>query len=247
VKDPVTGTMRKKALFSMPALCDVSDGELEEVHYHNGDSKPKPVPQKQQQQPSTSPSVSLFFKSPRIPSRATKDEVPVQRILVVDRNEKIGSLFRRSLSNLFGSGCEIVTVQTAAEALKQYRNSDIVIAEERLYKPLKPVHSTSSMTPPPPPPLSHIIQPSGSVPAHLGDAQHMSGSELFAKIADDCEQKPCILIGVSTHPLQDQEHFYQAGADFVWGKPPPRMDVRLRGELVAALLAKRAAGAKEQP
>lgn len=229
VHDPVTGTMRKKALFSMPALSDISDEESE------GEGNGGSGAQQQQQQRQPSPIVQ--FKSPRIVPRSCKELLPIQRVLVVDRNEKICNLFCRSLFNIFGSDCEIVAVQSAAAALKQYRGSDIVIAEERLYKPLKPVHSTSSMTPPPPPPPQ--LSPSVSVPANLGNSQHMSGSQLIAKIKSDPKQKPCLLIGVSTHPLEDSERFTKAGCDLVWGKPPPRMDLRLRNELIALVVAKR--------
>jgi CheY-like chemotaxis protein len=174
--------------------------------------------------------------SPRIIPR--REKLPIRRILVVDRNEKIGNLFRRSLTNMFGSDCEIVTVQSAAAALQQYSGSDIIIAEERLYKPLKPTLSTSSITPPPPPPPTSL-SPSESVPSHLGDTQYMSGSELFARIVADPKQKACVLIGVSTHPLEDGKRFREAGADLVWSKPPPRMDLGLRNELIALVLAKR--------
>jgi len=229
VHDPVTGNMRKKALFSMPALSDLSEGELEGA----GENESGGVQQRQQQQSSP----LLQFKSPRIVPRSNKERLPIQRILVVDRNEKICDLFRRSLSNMFGSDCEIITVQSAAAALQKYRGSDIIIAEERLYKPLKPVQSTSSMTPPPPPPPP-LLSPSVSVPANLGNAQHMSGSQLLAKIKADPKQKPCLLIGVSTHPLEDKERFGKI-VDLMWGKPPPRMDLRLRNELIARVVAKR--------
>jgi hypothetical protein len=78
-----------------------------------------------------------------------------------------------------------------------------------------------------------------------------SGSELLRRISSQCRDPrdpddaagaaACLLIGVSVQPEREGEALRSAGADAVWGKPPPRMDDRLRDELVTLLVRKRTA------
>lgn len=53
------------------------------------------------------------------------------------------------------------------------------------------------------------------------------------------EQWRALLIGVSTRPQHDYDELTRAGADVVWGKPPPPMNEHWRNQLVTQLVYKR--------
>ena len=252
--DPVTGTMRKKALFSLKVFsmsADDSEGMADE---NNGrDSKYR-----------------LAMRE-------------VKQIVIVDRNKLILDLFRRSLQTLFPNA-RISVYQSGEEALQCYerassgnasqhgnvRGIDIVIAEERLHQPLVRLGTPEGKASSLPKNLLSSRRNKGyatwvswkslsSLPNKDESEPRMSGSELFSKIlmADECGQNdastavpaeasaltpiqwPPLLIGVSMRPQIDASTFYDHGADLVWGKPPPNMNECLRDQLVAALLKKR--------
>jgi hypothetical protein len=48
-----------------------------------------------------------------------------------------------------------------------------------------------------------------------------------------------LLIGVSAYLAQDGVKLKQSGADFVFGKPPPEMNFKLRDEMLKVLMEKR--------
>lgn len=264
ILDPITRTMRKRALFSLPVLSHV-DGDDEAF-------------ERSLQKSSSSSS------SPPLPG----DEVA--QILIADRNTLILDLFRRSLQNLFPYA-KITIVQTAEEALRSFtelklsdsaRSFDIVIAEERLHCPLAPLArkavgagSQLSATTRLPPDgtgedrltcITKEKQQQQQTPGHARScsdvgvvnevgAHHsrscsdmqfihkeraISGSQLFARInqLSGSKWRP-LLIGVSTQPQTERHAFLEGGADFVWGKPPPSMNQALGFELVSSLVQKR--------
>lgn len=126
--DPVTGTMRKRALYSLPALsaADASDTDVSE------------------------PSAAERHRN-------SMNELAVQEIqsiLVVDRNTLVLDLFRRSLQSLFPHA-RITTESSGDEAFRLFRAAllvrpptpgasagtrspgfDLVVADERLHQPL---------------------------------------------------------------------------------------------------------------
>jgi hypothetical protein len=52
-------------------------------------------------------------------------------------------------------------------------------------------------------------------------------------------QRRPLLIGVSVSVEKDEKTLTESGADLVWGKPPPRMDNALRNHLISLLIIKR--------
>jgi CheY-like chemotaxis protein len=278
VLDPVTGTYRKKALFSIPVLGATDADEMMET------SKDRDI-------------------------KKQLLELEVKKILVVDRNKLVLDLFRRSLAVLFPHA-STTAVQTGEEALSLVeaalsegpRGFDIVVAEERLHRPLlsssllkdggkscgqleslSANRSGSSDTQ-----FLPLVKQDSMTEVDAPSFQQwtgISGSELFRRIVDLEDTVECcsaaepavvetvaeddvtgaskhqlesnellslsdqvvscwrsLLIGVSTHPDQDANTFLDSGADVVWGKPPPRMNVCLRDQIVSALVMKRKAG-----
>lgn len=118
--DPVTGTFRKKALFSLPVLSSVVDDEVN--------------------------STLLGNHSNYISDWQEISKGQVKSILIVDPNKAILNLFRKSMYSMFPSACLHAT-QSGEEALKlvskkllrdygsspfQHRNYDLIIVEQRL-------------------------------------------------------------------------------------------------------------------
>jgi len=133
VRDPVTGTMRKKALFSLPALS---------ADTHSTSSCSSVEDEEVEQQDSAQSELAQYRQMMK---DCTYHEV--RKILIVDRNRLILDLFRRSLLTVFPH-TKITTVQSGEDALQLFRQTmppdagsartgyDIVIAEERLDLPL---------------------------------------------------------------------------------------------------------------
>jgi CheY-like chemotaxis protein len=261
--DPVTGALRRKALFSIPIL-GIEGGRDE------------------------------FFTKVTEMDRSLPDFV-VKSILIVDRNQLILDLFRRSLQILFPKA-SIATSESGDEARSIIQSKlldcssngtspqsfDIIIAEERLYIPLqrspaitlirKDSNTSTAKTNDPKSVRcsKHVrVQSFNAVGRNLTPSppqswNGISGSELFQHIQDMeraafftsttaptfdlLEEVPAphcsLLIGVSTNPNQDSRRFLEHGADFVWGKPPPCMNAALRNELITALIKKRRKRAK---
>jgi hypothetical protein len=113
-----------------------------------------------------------------------------------------------------------VTASSASDALEQIAlhpssSFDILVVEQRLQTPLQQ------------------------------QQQHgQSGSDLFKTLQQLQQQhmklphSSSLWIGVSTHP-KDRAILEKSGADLCWGKPPPKMSVELRNQLLQTLLLKR--------
>lgn len=274
--DPLTGTMRKKALFSLPVLsAEMDESEINELDGNMGflSTKKNNIP---------------TFASPGYLMQEISNE-HVKKILIVDRNALVLDLMQRSIQPIFPTA-EIVVVKSADEAWHAFQAAlrrpgmgfDIVIAEQRLHQPL-----TSSGTPliksgksynelkhlvrsplspdhgvPRPSLARHDSLPSSQISRNkistANSAQNLTGAELLGKLkafeevslnaaarrdlsslAPPTRSRRALLIGLSVHPDQDREFFLQKGVDFVWGKPPPKMDVCLRDELAMKLVRKR--------
>jgi CheY-like chemotaxis protein len=60
-----------------------------------------------------------------------------------------------------------------------------------------------------------------------------------SKASESRSFQRCIIIGVSTSAREDSSILYEGGADLVWSKPPPPVGVQLRNQLLSALVTKR--------
>lgn len=65
-----------------------------------------------------------------------------------------------------------------------------------------------------------------------------SGSTLMAGIRGELTCKP-LFIGVTSHPEMDTPRLHLHGADVVWSKPPPSINLDLRNELLRTISLKR--------
>lgn len=237
--DPVTKTLRKRALFSMPALCDVT---LEDDDTDATDVSDEDVMAMQRLQELQQQLLSSLAFGPGLDDDAYRN---VKRILIVDRNPWILDLFQRSLATMFGDA-RIECVQTAEAALELVARTPfaIVIAEQLIDAPCRPVAAvldpaataTSAVASPSSP--STVADDGGGGGAAAAIPQgpkRMTGSDLFGKLNGPARKG--LLIGVSMR-AGDTALLTAAGADFVWGKPPPRMDRAMKAALVQALHAK---------
>ena len=130
--DPVTGTMRRKALYSMPCLASDDNDEC----CSNGDVEKKS---------SSSVTVSALQARQLMAQQALEVAAKhhVQTILIVDRNKVCLDLFSRSLRHVFPHA-RIELADSPSKALALFRRElierkkgfDVVIAEEALNLPL---------------------------------------------------------------------------------------------------------------
>lgn len=245
--DPVTGTLRKKALFSMPVLSSTDEIELPKL-VHRACVEMRDMAERE-----------------------------VKNILIVDPNTVVLDLFHRSLHAMFPkaeisvaeNGEEALRIFQMAMPCRSggtERGFDVVIAEERLSRNrnqtitnMNGVKSFSNLDGLTSKPASQVVKhDSLSKLSESCCCPGMSGSELFGKISEiekTCDvprpQQPkeattsvpdprrALLIGVSVHPEEDAPAFAANGADFVWGKPPPMVNGTLRNQMVSTLVRKR--------
>lgn len=151
--------------------------------------------------------------------RAVNDEI--RNVLVVDPHDICAKLFTRDLRRMLPE-VNVCTASTSQEARKRVSNTrfDIVIVEERLK-------------------LFHRQNAQQWSPAQ----GYASGSEFIHVLQKESERRSaqdrCIFIAVSAHLEKDKERMQANGADFIWAKPPPKMDEIVRDILLKALLVKR--------
>jgi hypothetical protein len=263
--DQVTGTLRKKALFSLPALSSIVDGALPKAE--GGDyqlllkSHVKNIlvvdPNEQIRR--------LFCKSMTL-------IFPHARFTTTQNGEEALRLITAELRRGYGN-------------LTQHRNFDIIIVEQRLYPSLKnasQTRDTTGLT------LAASCCNMAEVASNDGHCRvlrkpnsfnyvetmrrapdgtpNMFGSELLraiceledevfedatrdnnttttyesmaAAISSRIEWR-ALLIGVSAQPDRDAKTLREYGADFIWGKPPPSVGDALRNQLLSALISKR--------
>jgi hypothetical protein len=276
--DPITKTMRKRALFSMPALADVTITDQDENDEHRriplqmGESK-----EVKRSMPSTESDVDTspcklhpqlllsllafeedFIGEDLIPSDTkTKsnesDTHLIRHILIVDRNPWILDLFVRSMRTMFDcveykklikSNIDIQCATTVPVALsiiqqaKQVRHPpfDLIIAEQQPYAQMEQQGSVTSDTNANP---DNLNSPSsGEASSGLITSESLSGSELLFRHVS--EKEKIVLVSVSSsRSMSGGFADTKTIADFVWGKPPPRMDSALRTQLLRALKIKR--------
>lgn len=265
--DQVTGTLRKKALFSLPVLSSIIDGALPKAE--GGDfqllleSQIKNIlvvdPNKQ--------ILDLFCKSMNL-------IFPHARLTKTQTGEEASRLITAQLQRSYGS-------------LARQRNFDIIIVEQRLYPSLKrasqtrdttgltPAASCCNMTEVSSDHADHrrvLRKPNSfnyveTIRRAPDGTVNMLGSELLRAICEledevfenatrdknsstTCEamtaapissriERRALLIGVSAQPDRDAKTLRENGADVIWGKPIPSVGDALRNQLLSALISKR--------
>ena len=131
---------------------------------------------------------------------------------------------------------------------------DIIIIEERLRSP-----SVQQLTSGNGSSHANVTSASTSTSQTAGDDSIQrrwsttSGSALIRHLAEsefdkgrsgsidgpEVAGRSSLFVGVSARLAQDREQLEKAGADCVWGKPPPEMNSRLRNDLLKLLMKKR--------
>ena len=258
-----------RALFTDPALgCNEEGNEEDDDDDDNDNDDNTPARTSRPQVASSFPAAAAAAASP-IPSQvppsiSASDERRIQRtllseirnILVVDPHPMFLKLFGKALHAMMSH--VIVTTATSAEEAQRRITAakivypqaeggathgfDIIIVEERLQ--LFQRHRGG--------PGSNRKQQRQAA----GDEQKQrqipaSGSALIRQIAAEQQEslealgrnrrpRSSLLIGVSAHIQLDGDKLSRAGADLVWGKPPPPFDDALRLEILRLVLSKRA-------
>lgn len=149
----------------------------------------------------------------------------IQNILVVDPHEVCAKLFARDFKRMIENVnvCTACSSEEARKRIAETKHFDIIIVEERL-KPFR-------------------RQAPDQWTTKQEEQGHLSGSEFIKALAQEKEAVPpedkCLFIAVSAHLDKDKEKMQRNGADFLWAKPPPKMDEIVRDVLLKALLVKR--------
>ena len=171
----------------------------------------------------------------------------IRSILIVDPHPIFHSLFRKSLKHMLPF-IAVASAQSAEEALKRIKAAqqavcmkdggsahgfDIVIIEENLVDA----------------PVMRLVDLSAQSVGDESVQRISSGSSLVSQIAksqrelklkcDDDELRLTLIIGVSARLVDHRERLETAGADIVWGKPPPEMNTTLRNSLLRTIMKKR--------
>ncbi|KAL3763803.1 hypothetical protein ACHAW5_002307 [Stephanodiscus triporus] len=177
----------------------------------------------------------------------------IRNILVVDPHEVFLSLFRKSLKHMIPHAA-VATAQSTEEALVRIEAAqrafpvkdggsahgfDVIIVEENLSSggPTGPAHrrDDSSQSAGDDSVQRRWNMTSGScLCCHLAESQRLYGSEVAGE-----GSRLTLIIGVSALLDEHRERLEKAGADCVWGKPPPEMNVTLRNDLLKTLMKKR--------
>lgn len=234
--DPVTGTFRKKALFSMLVLkATRADDSLDEIQSECSQKRYDEMRQE------------LADKT-------------FKKILLVNHNKLVLDLFERSFTKIFPNA-KFARCEAGDEALKlahRVRGGtfDLILAEDRSHRPWKScddldqgaaattakeqqeqaissVTKTSSMggltknTKKPPLPVSDLFR-------MIRGMERLEGTS------------KAMLVAISTNPDANKPILQASGADAIWGLPPPHMSDELRDELVARLIQKRRGDAPKQ-
>jgi hypothetical protein len=222
--DPVTGTFRKKALFSMLVLkATRSDDSLDELESEASRQRYEQM-------------------------RCDLADAQVQTILLVNHNKLVLDLFERSLGKIFPKA-SISCCASGEEALTVVHRAgkdhfDMVVAEDRLRRGWKSCDGLDASSRNRQEDNYAQVEKTASLGglSKSSPAGSLSVADLFCMVRgmEKVEKRaPAVLIGVSTNPDASREALRTSGADAVWGLPPPRMNDDLRDELVGRLIKKR--------
>lgn len=227
--DPVTGTFRKKALFSMLVLkATRAEDSLDEIQSESSQKRYDIM-------------------------RKDLADQNFKRILIVNRNKLVVDLFQRSLAKIFPKA-QFTRCETGHEALKMATETrggtfDLILAEDRSHRPWKSCDGLESgaaaadakdqqeesfST------VSKTASLGGVAKCHKNTA--LLVTDLFRMIRglERLEKRDqAMLVAVSTNPEANRAALQASGTDAIWGLPPPHMSDELRDELVARLVQKR--------
>jgi len=183
----------------------------------------------------------------------------IRNILVVDTHEIFLGLFTKSLKHMIPHA-SVATARSAEEAISRIEAAkkafpqrdggsthgfDIIVTEERLRGSISvqqlasgPQHTCESLT-----------RQQGISTQTAGDDSIQrrwlmtSGSTLIRHLVESQRKinnsRGSLFVGVSARLNEDREKLEKAGADCVWGKPPPKMNSTLRNNLLKLLMEKR--------
>ncbi|KAL9183466.1 hypothetical protein ACHAXT_004322 [Thalassiosira profunda] len=182
----------------------------------------------------------------------------IKSILVVDPHHIFLSLFTRSLKRMMPHA-SVATAQSAEEAVARIEAAqkafplsdggcingfDMIIVEQRLRESFFAVQQLASGAQA----AASLTQQNISTQTAGDDSAQRrwsmaSGSTLIHHLVEMEEKsisgRRSLLIGVSARLSLDEDKLKRSGADVIWGKPPPEMDVALRNELLNLLANKR--------
>jgi hypothetical protein len=150
----------------------------------------------------------------------------IQNVLVVDPHDMCAKLFTRDIQRMLPgvNVCTACSSEEARERMAEIKRFDIMIVEERLKLFRREALDQWKTTP-------------------QADQRHVSGSGFIKALAEEKAAGPpedhCLFIAVSAHLDKDKHKMKANGADFIWAKPPPKMDEIVRDVLLKALLVKR--------
>eukprot|EP00804_Cyclotella_cryptica_P021068 CCRYP_019370-RA/>CCRYP_019370-RA protein AED:0.01 eAED:0.01 QI:1712/1/1/1/1/1/2/1081/229 len=182
----------------------------------------------------------------------------MRNVLVVDPHDAFLVLFTKCLKFIIPH-VSVATARSGEEAVARIQAAqkafptsdggavhgfDIILLEERLH----PCNNMLSMS-------SNAAKQSAGDDSIQRQRKLTSGSSLIHSIVDQeqdirnrvrnahpSQQLPIrfsLLIGVSAYLAEDKTRLEQSGADFVWGKPPPEMNSKLRNDILKVLMRKR--------
>ncbi|KAL3793348.1 hypothetical protein HJC23_003858 [Cyclotella cryptica] len=182
----------------------------------------------------------------------------MRNVLVVDPHDAFLVLFTKCLKFIIPH-VSVATARSGEEAVARIQAAqkafptsdggavhgfDIILVEERLH----PCNNMLSMS-------SNAAKQSAGDDSIQRQRKLTSGSSLIHSIVDQeqdirnrvrnahpSQQLPIrfsLLIGVSAYLSEDKTRLEQSGADFVWGKPPPEMNSKLRNDILKVLMRKR--------
>jgi hypothetical protein len=257
--DPVTKTMRKRALFSMPALADITITEHDDNNSCSDKNKRKTISQSKivddvlkHQQHLLS---LLAFEDNCADTKTTsqKNEMDtIRRILIVDHNPLLLDLFVRSVRTMFvlqldrnnkkNSPIDIQRASTAEAAMSIIQKRTLQQKEHSTTEPPFDLIIAEQASQLPNQVLSETI---GSGPPAATAAlpeNSLFGSEfLFQNLEKDYRDQILLVSVVSStnQVKQSRNNSSTTIADMIWSKPPPRMDTHLRTQLIRALQNKR--------
>lgn len=201
---------------------------------------------------------SRFSKESAIKGHLSQE---MRNILVVDPHEIFLALFTKSLKHMIPHA-SVATARSAEEAIIRIEAAqkafpqrdggsthgfDIIIVEERLRSSSFSVQQRASGQHSSP--TNASTQSAGDDSAqrkwnmasgsalirHLAGSQHRIGEDEVSEGSHRCS----LFVGVTSRMTQDQQKLKTAGADCVWGKPPPEMNSSLRNSLLELLMKKR--------
>jgi hypothetical protein len=220
--DQVTGTYRKKALFSLPILASTVDEILPKVESHE---------------------YHLLLEC-QVKSILIVD--PNNAILNLFC-KSLHQLFPSA--SLTTSQCGEEALRMAEAMLQrgdgtssQPRGFDIIVVEQRLYRTQKNGGSCQTG-------LSQnvcgseliraICEVESKVFSSSSNHQSLPARVEASALSPRSVQWKSLVIGVSAQPDRDAESLQKSGADVIWKKPIPSVGEALRNQLLSALVSKR--------